>query len=100
MNKKSLYFLSVFFILYGILELLNIYTDLPVYYIYNYQFMLIILGIYLRRNIYGICLLMLGIYLYIDDFVDYNYKEAILPILMIVLGFIILYKIKKESKEG
>ncbi|VWL85293.1 LiaF transmembrane domain-containing protein [Oceanivirga miroungae] len=104
MNKKSGAFIGLFLILYGILQLFVNYIDSSILnFIFTYQVIIILFGIFIilqnpKKKLSGVLMIVLGVYLYLEDYLPNKYQDLIFPLILIVLGIVILYKYLVEKK--
>ncbi len=108
--KKNSLFLGFILIFIGLYSVFGMFlSDNVLEYIFNYQLIMFLIGIYLllknKSNfLSGIILIGLSIYLYLDKYFNIYYIEIIIGIIFIFIGvgFIIKYLndiiIKKELR--
>lgn len=102
---KNKLFLGLALVLLGLYQIFGKYINLEAFQsILNYQFILILVGLYLLiknkgQSIAGIFLIAFGVYSYLKDFVNPAYLDTITSFIIIIAGGSLIYLSFKEKKK-
>lgn len=102
---KNKLFLGLTLVLLGLYQIFGKYINLEAFQsILNYQFILILVGLYLLiknkgQSIAGIFLIAFGVYSYLKDFVNPAYLDTITSFIIIIAGGGLIYLGFKEKKK-
>ncbi len=102
---KNKLFFGIILILIGLYQIFGKFIDLnSLEFIFNYQFILILVGIYLLfknkgQSVAGVLLIALAAYLYLKDFVKPIYLELVSSILIILVGGSLIYFSSKDKNK-
>lgn len=101
---KNKLFFGIILIFIGLYQIFGEFINLEAFdFLFNYHFILIIVGIYLLfkhkgQSVIGVFLIALGLYLHLKDFIDPAYLDTITSLIIIIVGGSLVYLSFRDKK--